>query len=154
MPTQGLASGDLGLQLAKGLLCILSQMPGPTVLISDDEPFIISSFQRAAQLHGLRVISDTGSDVFQLALEHAPDVIVLDVHQRVDGRDLLARLKRDERTAHLPVVVLSGIEDHFMRHLCLELGAAEYVLKPFDPGFMRRVARLAEAASEEAPTVH
>jgi two-component system response regulator AdeR len=41
------------------------------------------------------------------------------------------------------VLVLSAIEDQFTRHVCLELGADDYDVKPFDPSFMSKVARMA-----------
>ena len=50
---------------------------------------------------------------------------------------------KDPRTKHIKVLVLSAIEDQFTRHVCLELGADDYDVKPFDPCFMSKVARLA-----------
>ena len=60
--------------------------------------------------------------VLELAVRHQPAVIILDLKQHVDGRDLLAALKRDPRTKDIKVLVLSAIEDQFTRHVCLELG--------------------------------
>ena len=50
----------------------------------------------------------------------------------------------------LKVVILSANEDQFMRNLCLELGAEDYEVKPFDPTFIRRVARLAAIEPDPA----
>lgn len=113
------------------------------VLISDDEPMLVAALSREARRAGLEPVTDTTSDVVALAQQHQPDVILLDVHQRIDGRDLLASLKRDPRTASVKVVILSAVEDQFMRRTCLELGAEDYAVKPFDPAFLHRVARLA-----------
>jgi len=119
-------------------------MARPLVLISDDEPLIVSCFARNARMFGLEVISDTTSQRVQdLAREYKPKVIVLDIHQRVDGRDLLARLKKDPETRDCQVIVLTGVEDQFTRHVCFELGAVDYEVKPFDSTFMVKVARLA-----------
>jgi CheY-like chemotaxis protein len=129
----------------------------PVVLISDDEPLLVNALSREARRVGLQAVPDTSSDVVDLARSLQPDVIVLDIHQGIDGRDLLAKLKKDPETAHLKVVILSANEDQFMRHLCLELGAEDYEVKPFDPTFIRRIARLANAdkpqpaASASAP---
>ena len=117
----------------------------PTVLISDDEPLLVSALSREARKAGLDPVSDTTSDVVALARQHHPDVILLDLRQKVDGRDLLASLKRDPQTSKLKVIVLSGIEDQLMRLNCLELGADDYAVKPFDPAFLARVARIAAA---------
>ena len=125
-------------------------MARPLVLISDDEPLVVSCFARNARMFGLEVISDTTSQqVLELARRHKPRVIVLDIHQRVDGRDLLAQLKKDPETRECQVIVLTGVEDQFTRHVCFELGAVDYEVKPFDSTFMRKVARL--AGVEDAP---
>lgn len=121
----------------------------PTVLISDDEPMLVSALSREVRRAGFEPIADTTSDVVSLARRHKPDVILLDVHQRVDGRDLLATLKKDPETRNTKVVILSAVEDQFMRHTCLELGAEDYEVKPFDPTFIRRLARLVGAANDE-----
>jgi DNA-binding response OmpR family regulator len=115
----------------------------PTVLISDDEPMLVAALTREAKRVGLVTIPDTTSEVIALAKEVQPDLIILDIHQRVDGRDLLTRLKQDPETKHLPVIILSANEDQFMRDLCLELGADDYEVKPFDPTFIKKVAKLA-----------
>ena len=116
----------------------------PVVLISDDEPLVVSALSRAARRVGLSFISDTTSEkVLELARTHHPAVIILDIHQHIDGRDLLARLKRDPETAASKVVILTGVEDQFTRHLCFELGAEDYEVKPFDMTFIYKVARMA-----------
>lgn len=117
--------------------------PRPIVLICDDEPNIVSVLGRQAKRLGLSFISDTSSQrIFDLARKHRPAVIILDVVQSVDGRDILARLKKDPLTRDLKVIMLSAIEDQYMRQVCLELGADDYALKPFDLTFMSKVARM------------
>ncbi|MFT3713997.1 MAG: response regulator [Archangium sp.] len=120
----------------------------PVVLISDDEPMLVSALAREARRVGLEPITDTTSNVVDVARRLRPDIILLDLRQRIDGRDLLARLKRDPETCHCKVVVLSAVEDQFMRHTCLELGADDYEVKPFDPTFLRKVFRLASTDSD------
>lgn len=122
----------------------------PTILISDDEPLLVAALSREARRIGLEPIADTTSDVVSLAKQVHPDLILLDVHQRIDGRDLLASLKKDPETRAVRVVVLSAVEDQFMRHVCLELGADDYEVKPFDPTFLRKMARLAHPEEAEA----
>ena len=121
----------------------MSVRPKPVVLISDDEPMLVSALAREARRVGLEPITDTTSHVVDVARRHHPDVILLDLRQRIDGRDLLASLKRDPATRDVKVIVLSAEEDQFMRHICLQLGADDYEVKPFDPMFLRKVARLA-----------
>jgi two-component system response regulator AdeR len=119
-------------------------MPSPVVLIADDEPLVVSALSREARRSGLASVADTTSQhVLELARKHRPAVIILDLHQNQDGRDLLALLKKDPDTRDCKVVILSGVEDQFTRHVCFELGADAYEVKPFDHTFMTRVARMA-----------
>ncbi|WP_309892258.1 response regulator [Archangium sp.] len=119
-------------------------MPSPVVLIADDEPLMVSALVREARRSGLISVSDTTSEhVLELARKHRPAVIILDIHQNLDGRDLLAQLKKDPETRDCKVIMLSGVEDQYTRHVCFKLGADAYELKPFDQTFMTRVARLA-----------
>ena len=129
-------------------------MSRPTVLIADDEPLIVSALARQAKLAGLSFISDTSSmHVMELAKTHKPAIIILDILQNVDGRDLLAQLKRDPETKDIKVIILSAIPDQYTRHLCFELGAIDYEVKPFDSTFMRRVARLAGVVEPDATLI-
>jgi DNA-binding response OmpR family regulator len=115
----------------------------PTVLIADDEPLVVSALARSLRRAGFSFISDTTSEhVFQLAKDHQPALIVLDIHQKIDGRDLLAQLKKDPATRDIKVVVLSGVDDQFTRVLCLELGAEDYDVKPFDFTFISKLERM------------
>ncbi|MBZ4330210.1 two-component system response regulator [Corallococcus sp. AS-1-12] len=123
-------------------------MTAPTVLISDDEPLVVSALAREAKRSGLVCVSDTTSEhVLELARKHRPAVIILDINQNQDGRDLLAQLKKDPVTRDSKVIMLSGVEDQFTRHVCFELGADDYEVKPCDPTFMTRIARMAAAAA-------
>src|SRR5512132_653732 len=71
----------------------------PTILIADDEPSVVAALAREARRAGLSYITDTTSQqVLELAVRHQPAVIILDLKQHVDGRDILAALKRDPRT--------------------------------------------------------
>ncbi len=105
---------------------------------------MVSALVREARRSGLISVSDTTSEhVLELARKHRPAVIILDIHQNLDGRDLLAQLKKDPETRDCKVIMLSGVEDQYTRHVCFKLGADAYELKPFDQTFMTRVARLA-----------
>lgn len=126
----------------------------PTILIADDEPLVVSALARLARSAGLSFISDTTSErVMDLARDSQPDLIILDVNQPIDGRDLLAQLKKDPATRDIKVLMLSAHEDQYLRHQCFELGAEDYVVKPFDPVFVTRLARLCGVQPKPAPAV-
>ena len=122
----------------------------PTVLIADDEPLFVSSLARQVQRAGLSFISDTTSErVLELARTRKPDLIVLDVHQHIDGRDLLSSLKKDPATKDIKVVMLTALDDDYLRTNCLELGADEFEIKPFDFSTLMRITRLAQVAADQ-----
>jgi CheY-like chemotaxis protein len=111
-----------------------------TMLIADDSSQMVAALVRGAKREGFETLSDTTSKhVLELAKAHHPGVIVLDLHQAVDGRDLLMQLKADPDTRDIKVVMLSGEEDQHTRHDCFKLGAEDYFTKPLDPLFFRRI---------------
>ncbi len=123
-----------------------AELPGgkATLLFADDSAEMVAALVRGAKREGFSTLSDTTSiHVLELARAHHPDVIVLDIHQAVDGRDLLADLKRDPGTCDIKVVMLSGEEDQITRHECFHLGAEDYFIKPLDALFFRRLSRIA-----------
>lgn len=120
----------------------------PTVLIADDEPLFVSSLARQVTRAGLSFISDTTSEqVLELARTRQPDLIVLDVNQHIDGRDLLSSLKKDPATRNIKVVMLTAIDDEYLRVNCLELGAHDFETKPFDLRTIQKLVRLAQDAA-------
>jgi CheY-like chemotaxis protein len=113
-----------------------------TALISDDDPQVLAMLARHAHMYGLAVIRDGDSRAVALS-KLQPQVILLDLNQRLSGRELLAAIKADPGTRDIPVVVMTGGDEGVARGQCLGLGAAEFVTKPFDASFMARVFRLA-----------
>ncbi|ELR73358.1 putative two-component system response regulator [Fulvivirga imtechensis AK7] len=63
-----------------------------------------------------------------------PDVIVTDIHLPViDGKDFLSNLKTNGLYSAIPVVVISSFKDEQTKSACLEAGADDYIMKPFNP---------------------
>jgi PAS domain S-box-containing protein len=74
-----------------------------------------------------------GSQAFELALQHRPDLILLDVHMPdLSGYEVLALLKGDERTASIPVVMLSADASNEQVKRFADAGARDYLTKPLD----------------------
>jgi len=101
----------------------------------------------------LRVATDFGHELVQvrkgvavlsMALESKPDLIVLDIgFPDADGRDVLAQLKAEPRTASIPVLVWSGRHDlDSERRIAIALGAEDYVEKTDAQLLMRKIERL------------
>ncbi len=114
----------------------------PTVLIADDEMIVARTLARAFHRVGISSLIETHArEVVDRAEAAQPEFIVLDIRQEVDGRDVLAALKRNPRTARIPVYMLSSCDDQFVRRTCLELGAEDYDTKPFDCLYVEHVLR-------------
>ena len=115
--------------------------PRPTVLISDDNPYVIRALERLIGAEGGRIIADLNSKVVELAGTHQPVLIILDIAQKTDGRQLLRKLKREVLTRGIDVFVLTASADPVVRELCLRLGASDYFLKPADARFFLKVGK-------------
>ena len=104
---------------------------GRTVLVVDDDPMVRELMERFLAKDGFRVIQATsGDEGLRLAREELPCVITLDVMMPgSDGWSVLAHLKSDPRTADIPVVMLTIVDD---RQRGFALGAADYLTKPID----------------------
>lgn len=104
-----------------------------TILIVDDDPLISRLLEMRLVSPERRIVSvDTLTGARTRISEPGLDVVILDLFlPDGDGRTLLAELRADERTAGLPVIVISGSEG--LRAECETLGADGFVEKPFDP---------------------
>jgi DNA-binding response OmpR family regulator len=79
-------------------------------------------------------IASSGPDALSLAKSHPPDVIVLDVMlPGLDGFDVCRTLRRERPTADVPIIMLTARAEESDRVAGLELGADDYVTKPFSP---------------------
>jgi signal transduction histidine kinase/ActR/RegA family two-component response regulator len=101
----------------------------PTVLLVDDDRASLDLMDAYLEGSGVRLERATdGPEALRLARELRPAGVVLDIRlPRLDGWEVLARLRQDPATAGIPVVIVSVVED---RPRGLALGAAEYLLKP------------------------
>lgn len=106
-------------------------MIGNQVLAIDDEAQVLAFVSRALRSEGLDVATAlNGEDGFRLAVERAYDVIVLDlVMPGTDGFSVLRRILR--RRPDQSVIVLSCLSDTTSKVRCLEMGADDYLAKPF-----------------------
>ena len=115
------------------------------ILLADDNAAIQKIVKRVAERLGHRVIEVTaGAAVIEVAASEVPDVIVLDIEfPDADGRDVLAALKADRRTASIPVLVWSGRKSNSSdSRISLELGAIDYVEKNDAQLLLRKLERV------------
>jgi two-component system, OmpR family, response regulator len=101
------------------------------ILVTDDEPKLVDVIRRALSAEGFLVDGATdGASALAMIRVGNYDLVVLDlVMDRIDGLTVLEHAM--ESHPHLPVVVLSGRSDVETKVRCFELGAADYVTKPF-----------------------
>lgn len=115
----------------------------PRILIIEDEAKIIEAIQKSFSLEQ-GFTSKTVSDperAPQEAISYKPDLIILDIRlPGGDGRQVIKVLKANAATQHIPVIFLTGMSSEGDRVLGLNLGADDYLTKPF--GAMELVARI------------
>ena len=128
--------------------------PMARLLFVDDDAELRAIFRRTAERHGFTVLTGgDGAEGLDLARREKPDLVVLDVNMpEMDGRDVCKALKADDQTRAIPVLFLSARGDPFSRQLGLELGAEDFIEKPFDlDGLMRKVKYMLRKQETESP---
>jgi phosphate regulon transcriptional regulator PhoB len=105
------------------------------VLVVEDEPDIRRLVVLHLEREGFRCrTATTGSDALREVKAAAPDLVVLDLMlPEVDGLEVCRRLRRDTSTAGIPIIMLTAKSDEVDRIVGLEIGADDYVGKPFSP---------------------
>jgi len=113
-----------------------------SILVIEDEPKTGDYLQRGLAESGFSVrLARNGRDGLHIAREEAIELVVLDVMlPRMDGWEVLAALRADPATAQMPVLFLTARDEVQDRVRGLELGADDYLVKPF--AFVELVARI------------
>jgi two-component system, cell cycle response regulator len=106
-----------------------------SILVVDDDPINRSLLARDLEQQGHRVATAEDGVRALEALGAEPfDIVLLDVLMpELDGYETLAQIERDEKLRHVPVIMVSALEDIDSVVRCIEMGAADYLPKPFDP---------------------
>jgi DNA-binding response OmpR family regulator len=121
------------------------------VLIVEDEANIASFARMYLEAAGFRVeVATRGDDGLRAAEEHAPDLVVLDLMlPGMDGYEVTRRLRQK---GQVPVIMLTARDDAVDKVVGLELGADDYITKPFNPReLVARVRAVLRRAAERAP---
>lgn len=138
---------------------ILCPMPR-TILVADDDPHIRQLLVFALAKAGLGTLEAAdGEEALAVAQAQAPDLIVLDINMpRLDGLEVCRRLRA---SGEVPILFLSSRDDEIDRILGIELGADDYVTKPFSPrevvarvmAILRRVAGRPPQVEQASATI-
>lgn len=108
-------------------------MPNETILAVDDEAHIIELVTFNLKSAGYRVLTaSTGEEALKICESDQPNLVLLDIMlPGIDGLEVCRRLKGDRMTANIPIIMLTAREDEVDKVLGLELGADDYITKPF-----------------------
>jgi two-component system, OmpR family, phosphate regulon response regulator PhoB len=127
------------------------------VLIVEDEPDIRDLLAFHLEREGYQVTrATTGGEALRQVRAAPPDLVILDLLlPEMDGLEVCRRLRADAGTAGLPVIMLTAKGDEVDRVVGLEIGADDYIVKPFSPkellARVRAVLRRARGPASSAP---
>ncbi len=129
----------------------------PKVLVVDDEQNILEIIQFNLEREGYHIITaKDGNTALELARSEIPDLIVLDIMlPEQDGFTVCRLLQQEAKTRSIPIIMLSARGDELDKILGLEMGADDYVTKPFSPRELvaRIKARLRRSEETESSSI-
>ena len=133
------SSGRLGQPSLPGDEVILVAGETAKILIVDDQEENCAVLQRRLEKEGHACVSvhDGETALDRLAVEPF-DLVLLDIMMPgIDGREVLRRIKTDDKLRHLPVIMISALDQIDSVVECIQLGAEDYLPKPFNPVLLR-----------------
>ena len=106
----------------------------PTIVVADDRPESVQLVRDLLQLEGYRIVAAyDGQEALDRIRQHLPDLVLLDLNMPVlNGYEVCQQLKADPITADIPVLMLTAWAEPDQRVRGLQLGAEDYLAKPFD----------------------
>lgn len=128
-----------------------------TVLVVDDEKDLVELVTYHLEKEGLRCLeARDGERALQLARERLPDLVVLDLMlPGMDGLEICRKLRKEPKTSAMAIIMLTAKAEEVDRVVGLEMGADDYLVKPFSPRELvaRVKAVLRRGQSPETPSV-
>jgi DNA-binding response OmpR family regulator len=118
------------------------------ILVVDDDPDISMMLKMMLEYKGYKVITaDRLDDIFRAISSHSFNLIIMDMLlSGINGTDICAKLKAEEDTCSIPVMMISAHPN--ARELCIKAGANDFMAKPFDmDDILKTVGRLASSKS-------
>jgi len=123
----------------------------PTILIVDDEPYMIRLLQHHIERGGYRMIKAVnGREALERIYSARPQLVLMDVMMpEINGLEVLAELRRDPGMKDLPVIIMTTNAQRFTREEAEAAGVSAFLTKPFSPTqLMAQVRRHLEAAAQ------
>jgi len=108
--------------------------PSISVLVVEDDEMLRTNLSEILDLEGFSfAVAKNGAEGLEIARRTLPGVIVSDAAMPVlSGFDMIRALRADETTRHIPVIFLSAAIEPERKQLGIDLGAADYIIKPFN----------------------
>ena len=135
-------------------------MAGETILVVDDEANIVELAALYLEQEGFRVLSAAdGASALEMIARQPPALLVLDLMlPEVDGWEVCRQVRSGRAAPDLPIIVLTARDDDVDKIVGLELGADDYVTKPFNPrelvARVRAILRRTRRAAQPQAPVH
>ncbi|MGE4215150.1 MAG: response regulator transcription factor [Anaerotignaceae bacterium] len=133
----------------------------PNILIADDNRQIVSILREYAQKEGYTVfVANDGEEALQIFEKNIFSIVLLDVMMpKKDGFEVCREIRRN---SNIPVIMVTARGEDFERIMGLDIGADDYIVKPFSPGevmarvraILRRIERTKENAEKQKKLVH
>lgn len=116
------------------------------ILVCEDQDSIRRMIEALVQARGYQVTAvASGTKAIDVASQEPPDLVLLDLMLpgQYDGFEVCRRLRADPATRHVPVLVISALDDPASRERAAEAGATAYYTKPFSPiALLKEIERL------------
>lgn len=115
-----------------------SSAPLAKILVVDDQPMNIQFLYEMLKDEFEVFMATNGADAIETCLSSAPDLVLMDiVMPKQDGFEICAILKKNAATRDIPVFFVTGCASTEERARGAEVGAAEFILKPVAPGYLK-----------------
>ena len=110
------------------------------ILVADDEPYILMALTDAVEMEGYDCVTAVnGKEAVEKAREELPDLILLDIMMPYkDGYEACEELKADDKTKNIPIIMLTAKSQQVDIQRGKEVGADDYITKPFRPSTLRK----------------
>lgn len=105
------------------------------ILIVDDNPDQVTILKSLLERQGFKVMTAaSGEEAVELSRETLPDIILMDINMPGLRGDMAAlRIRGNVQTKHIPIIMLTGVDDVQEKILASQTGAVDYLTKPYNP---------------------
>jgi len=114
-------------------------MTAALILVVDDNEMNRDMLSRRLKRQEYDVVmAEDGEKALELLQQHAFDLVLLDIMMpKLSGYEVLEQIKKNPATQHLPVIMISAVDDLDSVVKCVEMGAEDYLFKPFNPVLLK-----------------